>query len=356
MRPRPRAGSFWRLARLQARFLDRVRGIATIVLYGRAADEAAALAQAADELRRRTMRVLRVAFLSSAVLDLAAAAGTGNPGAPLRAADAGHRMASPGTALFALLLVPEFFAPLRGFAAAYQDRLHATGAADELIDLPPAAGAGARPRRAHRGGAGRDGGVRGCPPDLGSDTRPALDGLSFRVPAGETLVLAGPSGAGKSSVIEILLGFVRPDSGRVTVNGADIADLVPEALSRLTAWIGQRPVLFAGSIRDNIRFARPEATDEEVAQAARGGAGDRIRRRPAGWPGHAGRRRRLRPVRRAGAAGGDRPRLPEERAAAAAGRADRASGPGHRGGGAGKPAPAGAGADGDPGQPFVGGA
>ena len=91
---------------------------------------------------------------------------------------------------------------------------------------------------------------------------PALDGLSFRVPAGETLVLAGPSGAGKSTVIEILLGFVRPDGGQVTINGADIADLVPQALSRLTAWIGQRPVLFAGSIRDNIRFARPEATDD----------------------------------------------------------------------------------------------
>ena len=82
-------------------------------------------------------------------------------------------------------------------------------------------------------------------------------------------MLAGPSGAGKSSCIEIMLGFVRPDSGRVTINGADITDLVPQALSRLTAWIGQRPVLFAGTIRDNIRFGRPEATDEEVEEAAR---------------------------------------------------------------------------------------
>src|SRR6185295_8176892 len=56
---------------------------------------------------------------------------------------------------------------------------------------------------------------------------------------------------------------------RVTINGADIADLVPQALARLTAWIGQRPVLFAGSIRDNIRFARPEATDAEIEDAAR---------------------------------------------------------------------------------------
>eukprot|EP01035_Chromulina_nebulosa_P069670 gene69670-biopygen49438 len=97
----------------------------------------------------------------------------------------------------------------------------------------------------------------------------ALEGLSFRVPAGEILVLAGPSGAGKSTVMEILLGFVAPDQGRVTLNGADITTLVPAALSRLIAWIGQRPMLFAGSIRDNIRFARPEASDEEVEEAAR---------------------------------------------------------------------------------------
>ena len=102
-------------------------------------------------------------------------------------------------------------------------------------------------------------------------------------------MLAGPSGAGKSTVIEILLGFVRPDRGRVTINGADIADLVPQALARLTAWIGQRPVLFAGTIRDNIRFARPEATEAEVEDAAAENAQrQRIRRRSAGWPGHQG--------------------------------------------------------------------
>jgi ATP-binding cassette subfamily C protein CydD len=129
---------------------------------------------------------------------------------------------------------------------------------------------------------------------------PALDALSFRVAAGETLVLAGPSGAGKSSVIEILLGFVRPDSGRVTINGADITDLVPQALSRLTAWIGQRPVLFAGSIRDNIRFARPEATEDEVTEAARAARWSSLPRhcRPASIPGSARAATACRVVRR----------------------------------------------------------
>ena len=81
--------------------------------------------------------------------------------------------------------------------------------------------------------------------------------------------MAGPSGAGKSTVLEMLLGFTRPDSGVVTINGADITTIVPQSLSRLTAWIGQRPVLFTGSVRDNIRFANPDATDAEVEEAAR---------------------------------------------------------------------------------------
>ena len=260
---------FLAMARLQARFLDRVRGIATIVLAGRAADEAAALAAAADELRRRTMRVLRVAFLSSVALDCAAAAALVLLAIRYRDALTGSGHITPAAALFCLLLVPEFFAPLRAFSAAYQDRLHATGAAEALVTLPPApAPAPALPVRnvaAHGASIAFEDVRLTWDPSRG----PALDGLSFRVSAGETLVLLGPSGAGKSTVIEILLGFVRPDSGRVTINGADLASIVPGALSRLTAWIGQRPVLFAGTIRENIRFARPDATAEEIDGAAR---------------------------------------------------------------------------------------
>jgi ATP-binding cassette subfamily C protein CydD len=154
------------------------------------------------------------------------------------------------------------------FSAAYQDRLHATGAAESLIDLPPLP----EPAEAREIRTVAAQGVTVAFDNVrltwDASRGPALDGLSFRVSAGETLVLAGPSGAGKSSVIEILLGFVRPDGGRVTINGADITDLVPQALSRLTAWIGQRPILFAGSIRDNILFARPEASVDEVTKAA----------------------------------------------------------------------------------------
>jgi ATP-binding cassette subfamily C protein CydD len=260
---------FGALSRLQARFLDRVRGIATIVLAGRADDEARALAVAADELRIRTMRVLRVAFIASAALDCALALAL-----VVIAVRYGAEATAPGfdagRALFVLLLVPEFFAPLRNFSAVYQDRMQAQGAAEALAALPPLPVAPAtvpviRNVEAH----GVSIAFEGVGFTWDAARGPALEGLSFRVPAGETLVLAGPSGAGKTTVIEILLGFVRPDTGRVLINGADIASIVPEAMSAMTAWIGQRPVLFAGTLRENIAFARPDASAREIEAAAR---------------------------------------------------------------------------------------
>jgi len=259
---------FSAMGRLQARFLDRIRGIGTIVLHGRIEDEANGLARAADELRRRTMRVLRAAFLSSTVLDLAMALAL----VALALRFARHLAAgqgNPGDALFVLLLTPEFFAPLRAFSASYQDRFQALGAAEALAALPGAP-------LAEEPGEIRNVAARGISIAFenvrltwDAARGPALDGVSFRVSAGETLVLAGPSGAGKSSVIEILLGFVRPESGRVTLNGADLTDLVPRALARLTGWVGQTPMLFAASMRENIRLARPEASDAEVDAAVR---------------------------------------------------------------------------------------
>jgi len=260
---------FLALIRLQSRFLDRIRGIATIVMHGRAEDEARSLARAAGELRVRTMRVLRVAFLSSAALDLAAALAL-----VLLAFRYGTQwregtLADPRAALTVLLLTPEFFAPFRAFSAAYQDRFHAMAAAEALADVPPVPDTG--PPREIR--TIETHGVSVAFEDVhltwDKSRAPALNGLTFRVPAGETVVLAGQSGAGKTSAMEILLGFVRPDSGRVTINGRDITDLVPQALSAITAWIGQRPVLFAGTIRDNILFARPDATEDELVQAMR---------------------------------------------------------------------------------------
>ncbi|MBB2204409.1 thiol reductant ABC exporter subunit CydD [Gluconacetobacter takamatsuzukensis] len=277
---------FLAMTRLQARFLDRVRGIATIVLLNRADDEAGRLAQAADELRRRTMKVLRVAFLSSASIDCAMVVALvlivvrdGGIVAVLRQGGASGPLAEAAArSLFVLLLVPEFFAPLRALALAYQDRAHASGAASAMGELPE--------------GTAADTPAGDAVPHLSDDgvsvdfehvtfawdaaRGPVLTDLSFSVRAGEILTLVGPSGAGKSTIIEMLLGFIVPDSGRVMVGGVDLAAMAPATQSGLISWIGQKPVLFAGTLRENILFARPDADEAALRAALRAASVDRF--------------------------------------------------------------------------------
>ncbi len=256
---------FAALDRLSGRFLDRMRGLPTLVLFRRQDAEAEALGQAAAELRARTMKVLRVAFLSSASLEVLAAGAIAclaiRHGAILGAAHP-----DPVAAIFCLLLVPAFFQPLRTFSQSYHERLGARGAAAELAPLLDAPA---------RGGLL----LEEMPPKVVvtfADVRlsydpsrpPALDGLSFRVLPGETLVLSGASGAGKSSVLRLLMGFRRPDSGRIALNGQDATLLAPAELRRLSAYVGQRAHLFRATLRENIRLARPAATDAEVEAAA----------------------------------------------------------------------------------------
>jgi len=254
------------LQRLSGRFLDRMRGLPTLVLFRRQEAEAQALAAAAEELRARTMRVLRLAFLSTGALELIAAAVLGclawRHG---NLAAVGHP--SPVAALFCLLLVPAFFAPFRAFSVAYHERMSAQGAAGALaplLDAPAPAGLLLEEvppsvtlvvdRLSHR-------------PD---PARPmALEDVSFRVLPGETLVLSGPSGAGKSTLLRLLMGFAAPDDGRIALNGRDALALAAPERRRLIAYLPQRPVLLRATIAENIRLARPEADDAAVEAAAR---------------------------------------------------------------------------------------
>lgn len=257
---------FVAMTRLQVRFLDRIRGISTIVLAGRAAEEAASLGRAADELRTRTMKVLRVAFLSSTALDLAAAAAL--IAIAVRFAPALHGdSALVPTALFLLLLVPEFFAPLRAFSAVYQDRMAAEAVAEDMVSLPPMPA----PVAAVELRSIAANGVSLAFEDVGFSwgDSPVLSHLSFRVPAGEILLLTGASGAGKSTIIDLILGFIAPQSGVVTFNGIEMATLVPAAREKLVGWIGQKPMIFNATIAENIKFARPEASDEQLAEAVK---------------------------------------------------------------------------------------
>lgn len=275
---------FLAMTRLQARFLDRVKGIATIVLAGRADDETERLGQAAEELRLRTMKILRVAFLSSASIDCAMvialvliAIMDGKQAMALLSGGVSPALAYTLTSgLFVLLVIPEFFAPLRGLALAYQDRAHAQGAATAILDLPEAlprpSPDGARTVNASGVMVSLEDVCFTWDPARG----PALDRVSFTVPAGETLILAGPSGSGKSTIMELLLGFIQPDSGSVRFNGAPLDSIVPDSLSRMVSWIGQKPVLFAGTLKDNILFARPDADEADLMAAVKAAAVDQF--------------------------------------------------------------------------------
>lgn len=257
---------FAALQRLSGRFLDRMRGLPVLVLFNQQEAEASRLGAAAEELRRRTMRVLRVAFIATGAMELIVAIALASlayhHGALVRGAHG-----APVIALFTLLLVPAFFAPLRAFSAAYQEQFAARGAAASLAPLLEAP----EPQGLL---------LEEVPPKVtitfqdvtlsyAPDRPPALDGLSFRVMPGETLLLTGPSGAGKTSVLRILMGFRRPDGGRVAINGRDATLLRPSELRRLSSYVGQRAFLFRGTIRENIRFARPDADDAAVEAAAR---------------------------------------------------------------------------------------
>jgi ATP-binding cassette subfamily C protein CydD len=257
---------FAALQHLSGRFLDRMRGLPVLVLLNQQQAEASRLGAAAEELRQRTMRVLRLAFISTGAMELIVAIALAS-----LAYRHGHLVAgthpAPVTALFTLLLVPVFFAPLRAFAGAYHEQLAARGAAADLAPLlatPDPEGLL----------------LEEVPPKVTvtfQDVRlsydpsrpPALDGVSFRVLPGETLLLTGESGSGKTSILRILMGFRRPDGGRVAINGHDVTLLRPAELRRLCSYVGQRAHIFRGTVRDNIRFARPEADDAAIEAAAR---------------------------------------------------------------------------------------
>ncbi|MEN9493709.1 MAG: hypothetical protein RJA63_4158 [Pseudomonadota bacterium] len=96
---------------------------------------------------------------------------------------------------------------------------------------------------------------------------PALDGVSLSVRRGETLALVGPSGAGKTTVFQMLLRFYDPASGRVMIDGVDLRDVHPDAVRQRLALVPQEPVIFANSVRENVRYARPEASLEAVREA-----------------------------------------------------------------------------------------
>src|SRR3954471_2135174 len=263
---RQRVARQWRtLTVLASRFLDVVAGLDVLTAFGRARSQTRRIAEDAERYRAETMRTLRVGFLSSLSLELLASLSVA-----LVAVSVGLRLVSGdldlATGLLVIVLAPEVFLPLRALAAGYHDSAEAAAAADQVLavlDLPSAGPV--TPLPAPDPAAGR---IR--LESVGVDGRggPVLDGLSLEIAPGQVLGLTGVSGAGKSTVLDLLLGWRRPDRGRVTVAGLDLADVDPTAWLGRVAWVPQRPVLVRGTIADNLRLAAPDADPARLAEVA----------------------------------------------------------------------------------------
>ncbi|MGW6400139.1 thiol reductant ABC exporter subunit CydD [Streptomyces sp. NPDC055134] len=270
----------WRLlSRLSGHFLDVVAGLPTLKVFGRAKAQAESIRRITGEYRQATMRTLRIAFLSSFALELLSTLSVA-----LVAVTIGMRLVHGDMDLYVglviLVLAPEAYLPLRQVGAQYHAAAEGLAAAEEIfavLETPvPPSGAGAVPAAT---GIAFDG-VTVRYPGRSTD---AVSEADFEVAPGETVALVGPSGVGKSTLLSAALGFVRPDAGRVLVGGADLAGLDREAWHARVAWVPQRPQLYAGSVADNVRLGRPDASSAEVEEALReAGAEDFVRALPDG--------------------------------------------------------------------------
>jgi ATP-binding cassette subfamily C protein CydD len=267
---------FQALSRMSAYFLDVLQGISTLKLFHRSKGMEQSIAGVSNNYRLQTMRVLRVAFLSSAVLEFFSSISIALVAVYLAMSYLGYfsfglygKPLDLAGGLFILLLAPDFYLPLRELGTHYHARAEALGAAEEILKIVSAS------RSETLNGSidwAKTGPLHIQLEDVhlafDGGKRPALQGVSFELREGEQVALVGASGAGKTTTLNLLLGFLLPDSGQIKVNGLLLADMTPASWRRHIAWIGQRPVLFQGTIKENILLGRPEASAIQIEQAA----------------------------------------------------------------------------------------
>ncbi|WP_245263345.1 thiol reductant ABC exporter subunit CydD [Azorhizobium doebereinerae] len=257
--------------------LDRLRGLSTIRALDAVDLTAARLRASAEDLRARTMAVLRIAFLSSAVLELFSALGVAMVAVyvgfhllgTMEFGTWGGRL-SLGEGLFILMLAPAFFEPMRDLSAVWHDRAAGEAAFATLdrlsmpgLPLPGADVVGPEPRAAAPAPGVE---LRAVSFRHAGGTAP-FDAFSLAVRPGERVALLGPSGTGKSTLLALVAGLAPVAAGEVRIGGVALAPETAADLRAGMAWIGQRPHFFAGSLRANVALGRPEISAEAVDEA-----------------------------------------------------------------------------------------
>ncbi|WP_328849364.1 thiol reductant ABC exporter subunit CydD [Micromonospora zamorensis] len=262
-----------RLSLLGGHFLDMVAGLPTLRAFGRARAQTEVVRRMADGHRVATMKTLRIAFLSALVLELVATLSVALVAVPV-----GIRLLGGGlalqTALLVLLLTPEAYLPLRAAGSRFHASMEGLAALDEALTISAAPTAPRAAEGAAVPDARRD--IRFEGVTVAYERTTALRDVTLTIRAGERIAIIGPSGAGKSTLLGLLLGFVTPTSGRITVDGVDLATADPDAWRRQLAWVPQRAHLFAASLADNIRLGAPDTTPDALAAAVHDAALDDV--------------------------------------------------------------------------------
>ncbi|AZT83943.1 thiol reductant ABC exporter subunit CydD [Marinobacter sp. NP-4(2019)] len=259
---------FETISRLSGQFLDKVRGLTTLQLFGQTADATELIRKRSDHYRRITMKTLRVAFLSSAVLEFFASVAIAVIAIYIGFGLLGYITYGPSedltlySGLLILLLAPEFFQPLRTLSQHYHDRAAALGAGAEILQRLRT------PVDSHRHSQPVDAGNAGDVIELDSVSvafradHDVLKDVSLVIPRGDVIALTGPSGGGKSTLLHLLAGFMAPDSGRIHL-------FAQSPGSFRFGWLGQKGFLVQGTWADNLRLTTPDASDVAIDTALR---------------------------------------------------------------------------------------
>ncbi len=257
------------MSRMSGYFLDVLQGLPTLKLFAQSKMQRSAIEEAGEGFRHATMRVLKIAFLSSLTLELVGTLGTAIIAVGIGLRLMAHQLTFQ-QALFVLVLTPDFYLPLRQLGTKFHAGMEGVSASKEIfaiLDQPqPAIGLKAT-LLDEESVARKPIHFQDVSYTYPGASQPALEELSITIPAGKRTAIIGPSGAGKSTLINLLLRFQEPGKGEITLEGSPIHSIPLEAWHQRISWVPQHPYLFNATLKENILLGKPDASPEELQEA-----------------------------------------------------------------------------------------